>query len=105
MSVCEGLYSRVGTRVEMNGGKTRWFVVERGLRQGCLLSPLLFNIYLMLVAKEFERALLRVKLEGCWCGALTFADDVLMTDSGAEVQAILGMVEAYVSRWKVKFNS
>ena len=33
--VCEGLYSGVETRVVLNGGKSRWFVVERGLRQGC----------------------------------------------------------------------
>ena len=34
-------------------------------------------------AEEFERAQLGVKLEGCWCGALTYADDVvLVADSG-----------------------
>ena len=30
--VCEGLYSGVETRVVMNGAKSRWFGVERGLR-------------------------------------------------------------------------
>ena len=30
--VCERLYSGVETRVVLNGGKSRWFAVERGLR-------------------------------------------------------------------------
>ena len=33
-----------------------------------------------------------------------YADDVLMADSGA-VHVMLDVVEAYVSRWKMKFNS
>ena len=32
-------------------------------------------------------------------------DFVLVADSGAELQAMLDVVEAYVSRWKMKFNT
>ena len=45
--VCQELYSVVKTRMVLNGGKSRWFAVERELRRGFPLSPLLFNIYLM----------------------------------------------------------
>ena len=38
----------------LNGGKSRLFVVERGLGQGCPLSPFLFNIYLMGMAEELD---------------------------------------------------
>ena len=41
IKVCEGLYSGVDTRVIMNGVKSRWFGVERSLKQRCPLSPLL----------------------------------------------------------------
>ena len=74
VKVCEGLYSGVETRVVMKGGKARWLGVERGLRQGCPLSPLLFNIYLMGMVEELERAQLGVKLEDHWCGDLMYAD-------------------------------
>ncbi len=50
--ICRELYSGVETRVVLNGGKSRWFAVEKGLRQGCTLLPLLFNIYLMGMAEE-----------------------------------------------------
>ena len=104
--ICEGLYSGVETRVVLNGGKSRWFAVERRHRQGCPLSPLLFIIYLMGMAEELERAQLGVKLQGCWCGALMYADDdVLVTDSGAELQAMVDVVVAYVSRCEMKINS
>ena len=43
----EGLYSGVEMMVVMNGLKSIWFGIERGLRQGCPLSPVLFNIYMM----------------------------------------------------------
>ena len=38
-------------------------------------------------------------------GTYVYADDVLVADSGAELQAMLDVVEVYVSRWKMKFNS
>ena len=69
----------------LNGGKSMWFVVERGLREGCPLLPLLFNIYLMGMAEELERAQPGVKLDGCWYRALMYTDYVvLVADSGAE---------------------
>ena len=40
VKVCEGLYSGLEMRVVMNRAKSRWFGVERGLRQGCPLSSL-----------------------------------------------------------------
>ena len=57
------------------------------------------------MAEELERAQLGVKLEWCWCRELMYADDVLVADSRAELQAVLDVVEAYVLRWKIKFNS
>ena len=60
------------------------------------MSPLLFNIYLMGIAEELERAQLGVKIGGCWCWALMYADDVLVADSGVELHAMLDVVETCV---------
>ena len=62
----------------MNGEKPRWLGVERHLRQGCHLFPLLFSIYMMGMVEELERAQLGVKLEESWCGALMYVDDIVL---------------------------
>ena len=59
----EGLYSGVETIVVMNGLKSRWFGIERGLRQGCPLSPVLFYFCLMGMVEELDRAQLGVTFE------------------------------------------
>ena len=102
VKVCEGLYRGVETRVVMNGVKSRWLCIEMGLRQGCPLSPLLFNIYMMGMVEELERAQLGVER---WCGALMYADNiVLAADSGMGLSTMLEVVQVYVMRWRMKFN-
>ena len=39
------LYADQEARVRTRHGKTDWFQIGKGLRQGCILSPCLFNLY------------------------------------------------------------
>ena len=58
------------------------------------------------MVEELERAQLGVKLEEHWCGALMYVDDiVLVADSGMELLNMLEVVQAYVMRWRMKFNN
>ena len=52
--------------------------VENGLRQGCPLSPLLYSIYVMGMVEKLEEESLGVKEGDYWCGALLYADDVVL---------------------------
>ena len=45
--VVKNLYREVGSCVRLGGEKTDWFNIEVGLRQGCILSPILFSIMMV----------------------------------------------------------
>ena len=104
--VCQGLYEEVEASVILDGEQSRWFKVEKGLRQGCPLSPLLYSIYVMGMVEELEDRGLGVKEEEEWCGALLYADDiVLLAESPDELQRMLDTVGEYAEEWRFTFNA
>ena len=53
-----------------------------------------------------ERAQLGVNLEECWYEAPMYVDSIaLVAYTGIELQTMLEVVQAYVMRWRMKFNS
>ena len=46
ISIIKAIYERLTTNIILNGQKLRAFPLTSGTRQGCPLSPLLFNIVL-----------------------------------------------------------
>ena len=54
MLIVEQLYNNTEYAVVIDGHLTEWLEVHVGLRQGCLLSPALFNIFLEFVMKELK---------------------------------------------------
>ena len=60
--------------------------IGRGVRQGCLLSPLLFNIYAEAMMKDaMEEVEEGVRMGGHWIQAVRFADDQAMVASTADM--------------------
>ena len=45
------------------------YTIEGGLRQGCILSPSLFSLFLIYLAEELERQGLGVRVRETWMGA------------------------------------
>ena len=62
--------------------------MEQGLRQGGSLLPLLYNYLLDGNGRGVGESSAR-KLEGCWCGALMYADVVVLVASGRMVLELL----------------
>ena len=50
--IITNLYFRQVARVQCNAGLTPEFKIRKGVRQGCILSPILFNLYSEMLIKE-----------------------------------------------------
>ena len=106
LRLCQDLYRDVGARVRVGKVFSERYTIEGGLRQGCILSPSLFSLFLMDLAEELERQGLGVRVRGTWMGACFFADDiVLLAESDNDLQNMLDVVSNYANRWKLRFNA
>ena len=77
INAIQNLYDKATSAVCFNGSTGDWFRTTVGVRQGCLLSPTLFNIFLeRIMADALEDHKLSVSIGGRTISNLRFADDV-----------------------------
>ena len=77
IKVIESLYSKATSAVYYNGSIGEWFKTTVGVRQGCLLSPTLFNIFLeRIMTDALEDHEGSVSIGGRTITNLRFADDI-----------------------------
>ena len=55
LNIIKGIYKRPTTNIILNGQKLKSFPLRSGTKPGCLLSPLLFNILLDVLATAFRQ--------------------------------------------------
>ena len=70
--------------VRTEHGTTDWFQIRKGVRQGCILSPCLFNLYAEYIMRNtgLEEAQAGIKIAGRNINNLRYADDTtLMAES------------------------
>ena len=86
------LYAGKEAAVRNGHGKTDWFQIGKGVRQGCILSPCLFNLYAAYIMRNtgLEEAQARIKIPGRNINNLRYTDDTtLMTESEEELKRLL----------------
>ena len=77
-------------------GTTDWFQIGKGVHQGCLLSPCLFNFYAEYITRNtgLEEAQAGIKIAGRNISNLRYADDTsLMAESEEELKSLLRKVK------------
>ena len=82
------LYAGQETTVRTRHGTTEWFQTGKGVRQGCILSPCLFNFYSEYIMRnaELEEAQAGIKIARRNIRNLRYADDTtLMAESEEEL--------------------
>ena len=86
------LYAGQEATVRTGHGTTDWFQIGKGVRQGCILSPCLFNLYAEYIMRNsgLEEAQAGIKIVGRDINNLRYADDtILMTESEEELKRTL----------------
>ena len=106
LGAIQALYVDGKARVKVGGVESELFGVHRGVRQGCTLSPWLFNVFIDRVTREAKRQFRsEVKLSTGDVGVLLFADDmVVMAESAEGLQSNLQVLSDILSRWELKVN-
>ena len=79
------LYNQDRIVFEVNGTKTAPLFLTQGVRQGCNLSPTLFNILLKQVADDLQSSLTGIELDGTILSILLYADDIVLISSSAKM--------------------
>ena len=86
------LYAGQEATVRTTGGTTDWFQIGKGVRQGCILSPCLFNLYAeyMMQNARLDESEAGIKFSGRNINNLRYADDTtLMTESQEGLKSLL----------------
>ena len=90
------LYAGQEATVRTGHGTTDGFQIGKGVRQDCILSPCLFNLYVEYIMRNagLEEAQAGIKIAGRNINNFRYADDTtFMTESGEEVKSLLMKVK------------
>ena len=101
------LYAGQEATVRTGHGTTDWFPKGKGARQGCILSPCLFNLYAEYIMRNagLEEAQAGIKIAGRNINNLIYADDTtLMAESEEGLKSLLMKVKEESEKVGLKFN-
>jgi hypothetical protein len=103
----QSLYLNILSCVRTDGNCSKFFHILIGLRQGCNLSPYLFNLYINdLVEILYTEAVDPVSINGKELNSLLYADDMLLLSHSEEgLQKSLDILDAYCHKWQLVVNT
>ena len=92
--------------VKVKNDLTDWFEIQNGVKQGCILSPTLFSMFINDLAEGINTAGLGVHCKGSIISSLLFADDlVILAENEVDLQGILDILSNWSNKWGIKMDS
>ena len=107
LRIIQGLYANQQRKMRTVAGFTDWIKCERGVKQGCVLSPLLFALYIAGVGKKLTDMEMGPNVGNQVIPGLFFADDiVIVAQSEAELSIKLAILknEMEIRRLEINFD-
>ena len=101
------LYADQEATVRTGHRTTGWFQIGKGVHQGCILSPCLFNLYAEYIMKNagLDEAQAGIKIAGRNINNLRYADDTsLMAESEEKIKSLLMKVKEESEKVGLKLN-
>ena len=101
------LYAGQEATVRTGHGKTDWFQIGKGVHQGCILSPCLFNLYAEYIMRNagLEETQAGIKIARRYINNLRYADDTtLMAESEEALKSLLMKVKEESEKVGLKLN-
>ena len=91
----KNLYAGQEATVRTGHGTTDWFQIGKGVCQGCILSPCLFNLYAQYIMRNagLGEAQAGIKIAGRNISNLRYADDTIFMAENEELKSLLMKVK------------
>ena len=107
IKLIKNMYDKTSQTLKINNEVTRTFRTYKGVKQGCILSPRLFNIFLNDLPEVFDSN----TCEPVYLGekqrinCLMYADDlIILSESEAGLQECLHKLHNYTETWDLRIN-
>ena len=105
LSAVRSLYENVRCTVRVNDKYTPWLNVDCRFKQGCLLSPSLFAIYVNDLAERINNLICGIQIDNSFLSILLYADDIaLIAHNKESLQRMLNVVTEWCEEWNLDIN-
>jgi hypothetical protein len=105
LGAVKAMYGNSRACVRMNGATSNTFSISSGVRQGCVMSPWLFNVFMDACMRRATDDSLGVKVGSMNVCRLLYADDsVLLAESSTDLQKLVDLVSGACKEMHLSVN-
>ena len=103
INILDNMYKKVNLSVRLPNGITQSFSSNIALKQGCNLSPILFNIFINDLNEIFDKTFCQpAKIKNLTLNNLLYTDDlILVSETSSGLQNCLDRLQEYCDKWRL----